>query len=122
MCCRVIRKPFLLWSDEVLCELVNLTLTGFGSQLKETIEEKPEQMMTWVAFVDGEIVGWAIQIMGCGCEHKEAMYYVHPDWRRKGVGTAIMNRMKKDDYPCWVHRWNRTSTLFFNKFKWAKEG
>lgn len=119
--CRIIRKEFLEWPDDTLNELTALTLDGGGSQLKDTIEAKPERMMTWVAFVEGKPVGWGIQIIRERDYRQESMYYIHPHWRRKGIGTRILKRMKKDGYPFWVHIWNNESSCFFTKMKWVKD-
>ncbi len=118
---RIIRKPFLEWSDDTLFKLTRLTLSGHGSGLREVIEEKPQRLMTWVAFADGEPVGWGIHIIRERDHRQESMFYVKLGWRRRGIGTRILKRMRKDGYPFWVHIWNTESSCFFTKMKWVRD-
>lgn len=66
--------------------------------------------------VDDTIVGWGIIFTRYETGLKSFQVYVHNDWRRKGIGSKILQRARKmyDEFD--VFPWDEQSHAFFGKF------
>ncbi len=96
-----------------MTQLFRLTLS-YDSGMTNAINDGPELLMTWVATENGKVLGWGLQQKEKWMQDL-AMFYVSPKHRRKGIGTKILNRMKKDGYRrMTVRGWNRESRAFFS--------
>jgi GNAT superfamily N-acetyltransferase len=95
----------------------------------------PNLLDTWVALLDGEPVGWVLRAhttykAGQGAKKRgrgmpvngrpikgEAMFYVHPDHRRKGIGRALRDLIEREHGPGIVTAWDDISEGFYGTFK-----
>ena len=86
--------------------LKKLTVNGWTLRI---YINQPELLLVNIAYYKGRIIGW-LAIIG---EH--AMFYVHPKFRRMGIGTLLANRINKKRYKCSVGV--RGSDKFFESCK-----
>lgn len=71
--------------------------------------------MTFVAFVNGEPVGWAVS--GAKLDYDDespyVMVFIHSEWRRKGIGKRLLELASKHYNPCKVYAWDNISYRFY---------
>lgn len=68
----------------------------------------------WIFFLYGKVVGWAC--VDCEEEHPVLNVFVHPEHRRKGIGSALCSRALETFPDCEVRPWDRKGSNFYAKF------
>ncbi len=65
-----------------------------------------------------KVVGWALMFK-TKPYHRDLYTFVHQDYRRKGVGKALMNHVaaRKGRLKIRVFPWSRASDAFYDNFK-----
>lgn len=122
----------------VIKKLRTLTLnstSGLNNEidnLLNLVKRRPVDCKIIRAYLDSKLVGWAILSRensdfnfpntDNGFSSDQGVLfevYVHPEYRRKGVGTKIIETAKKKSgkQPICLCPWNSTSRAFFNNFK-----
>lgn len=106
---------------------MNLLLNSF----KEIIKTRPVKAVAIIAKIDRRTVGWAI-LSQENAEFANASFtaadgllfevFVHPDERRKGIGSEILKNAKKI---AWNHKlcivpWDQRSRSFYQKHEEMK--
>ncbi len=128
-------RPWTSWDDETQEKLLSLTLViEHGpwakalSGMNVYCDKYPDALDTWVALLDDEPIGWALRTRtafegGKGWSENrtplegEAMFYVHPEHRRKGVGRALLDLITRDRGPGIVTPWDDASEGFYRLAK-----
>lgn len=68
---------------------------------------------TFVAFIGDDPVGWAIIAKGIDVSHPSIMVYVAKDYRRKGIGKALIKYATRKTGRCVCYVWNSVSFEFY---------
>ena len=114
---RIIRKRFFSWSEEIRDKLSTFVLSPTSGMTKQL--QSGENLLTYVAFINDEPVGWATVDNGKDKVFYEPRYiyvYVAPDFRERGIGKALIQRaIKNRTIPTTVFAHNWSSFSFYYK-------
>lgn len=79
-------------------EVVKINQTARSKQLKPSELRLPDPMIRlFAAWVDGEPVGWVRSVRSLETATWVSNLWVNPDFRRQGIGGALMTTMLYDD-------------------------
>jgi len=87
---RIHRKLYRNWSPGVKTKLRRNNF-GLGGLMRASLDDNP---VTYVMLDDDELIGWAL-VLKCSYRGDFAMFFVKRRYRRKGVGTRLVERIKK---------------------------
>ena len=83
--------------------------------MEKIIHLKPnsQEIETWIAIIDGEVVGHIYMKVEKDNKIKFLDAWVHPEWRRKGIYRKL-----------WEIRWDYVNENYKNwtVYAWSKEG
>lgn len=123
-------SPWVKLSPGVQDQLRGLTLAlesriGNSSGMNQMIRSWGSYFDTWVAYEGLVAVGWSLRThttegRGRGYDWGEPatgeiMTYVHPDYRRMGIGTDLIESIDKTHGHSIMFQWNEIATAFYDK-------
>lgn len=127
---RIESAPFTELSLRVQSQLRHLTLalekpSHSGSGMNTMLRYWQKHFDCWIAFDGEEAVAWSLRVSktegaGRGWDWEEPregelMTYVHPDYRRRGIGTDLVSAIEDAHGEGIMFQWDDKSTEFYDK-------
>jgi len=64
----------------------------------------------------GKLIAWALLFKDRYCRSYEVHFYVPQKYRRQGLGTKLVDAVKRREPKAMVKPWNKASKAFFENF------
>ena len=97
---------------DILFNNLNLDYHSSYSSLFRRLIAGNQNPRMLLASVDGKVVGWIAHFHDHWEYKSYTMFFVHPDFRRKKIGSRLAEQARKLNTPVLIDRWSQTALLF----------
>jgi GNAT superfamily N-acetyltransferase len=121
---RIATAPFCELDFSIREQLKSLTLAP-SSGMSMMLKHFPTVFDCWIAYDGFTPVGWSLRThttVGRGRGHEDdepregdLMTYVHPDYRRMGIGTDLVTEIEATHGEGLIFAWDDRSIAFYEK-------